>query len=149
MQYCKGCPTPARPDERKHPMYTEQEANTFGSISLLPRLDVPRLIIRPGESVWVSCIADGSESYPAALIVQTLPGDDSPLILHPAVIPSGERIRVRLSNPSKRVCVIADNDCADSCPRHGIFRNAAVLPTSRPIARASRLADYLKGVCAS
>ena len=96
MQYCKGCPKPARPDERKHPMYTEQEANTFGSISLLPRLDVPRLIIRPGESVWVSCLADGSESYPAALIVQTLPGDDSPLILHPAVIPSGERIRVRL-----------------------------------------------------
>ena len=116
------------------------------------------LILRPGESAFVDCelrpdvhpsetLSEGTGS--ALLLVQS--AESTPLILHPAMIFPGERIGVRLSNPSRYVCVIASDE-ADISKRlgHGIFRSSAVIPTNRPIARAVPIAlRGEKGECAS
>ena len=116
------------------------------------------LILRPGESAFVDCELrpdvhpsgkPGEGTGSAPLLIQS--AESTPLILHPAIIFPGERIGVRLSNPSRYVCVIASDE-ADISKRlgHGIFRSSAVIPTNRPIARAVPIAlRGEKGECAS
>lgn len=147
-------------------MNTEQAAKTSGkTIALFPELDRECLIIRPGESIWLGCVPElqdsanelcgisaASNHFTGAMMVQTIPNDTSPLILHPSVIPVGERLRVKLTNPSHQVCVIVRNN-SDISSRlgHGIFRKAFLLRATNPIACASLLTDITgsKGVYAS
>ena len=115
------------------------------------------LILRPGESAFVKCrlryaddltLPEAKESG-SPLFVQSL--ESAPLILHPEIILPGEPIGVRLSNPTRNVCVLVEDE-ADISKRlgHGIFRSSAVIPTNRPIARAFRVAQSgFKGECAS
>lgn len=147
-------------------MNTEPATSYPGTpIALFPVFADDCLILRPGESMWIDCaykpvcsgslpceISAASNHFSGDLIVRTLPNDTSPLILHPSIIPNGERLRVRLTNPSRQVCVLVKTSCdISSRLGHGIFRNAAVFRTSNPIASVSLIASGRgsEGACAS
>lgn len=130
-----------------------------------PSFDGECRVILSGETVKLDCVcsiqpeASASDSdgtvngdNGSLLLLQSLPYDTSPLILHPVTFLGGERTTVCFTNASRNVCIIT-KDSFDIASRlgHGIFRHAEVIPYERPIARGFRLPlpQEEKGVCAS
>lgn len=92
------------------------------------------LVVRPGESVRIGCGVTLSGG--GTLTLHECPGSSSGLVIHPTVISNGDEVAVRLTNASRRVCVIA-KDSFDAASRlgHGIYREAVIVPYELPIAQ--------------
>ena len=101
-----------------------------------PCFDSDHLVIRPGDTAEIDCGVAMYGSGSNLLMLQEYPGTESELILHPFAVADGEEVKLRLTNVSRNVCVIAKQDFdAESRIGHGIYRSAVIIPYDLPAAR--------------
>lgn len=101
-----------------------------------PCFDSDHLVIRPGDTAEIDCGVSVVNDNDNLLWLSEYPDGDSELMLHPSAVADGEEVKLRLTNVSRNVCVIAKPDFdVGSRIGHGIYRSAVIIPYDRPAAR--------------
>lgn len=112
-----------------------READSRPGWLFYPFFDSDHLVIRPGDTVLIDCGVATCISSNNMLMIQEYLGSEPELILHPIAVADGEEVKLRLTNVSRNVCVIAKPDFdAESRLGHGIYRSAVIIPYDLPVA---------------